>query len=520
MVDLNSRTVDGETDLTVNNLDVDLTTIFDGPVYFNSTVSLPGSISLTNISCTTLDVSSTTTLPSLAPSSSVQTNASSQLTSITNTGSGSNVLAVSPTLTTPNLGAAAATSLSLTTALSPSDGGTGQTSLAAVTVGNATNAVNAVSATTATSAATAGSAATATSVSGGATGDVVVQTGVGATGFVSPGTSGQVLTSNGAGVGSSFQAIPATNLATGVTGTLGVGNGGTGQTSLSAVTVGNATNAVSAASATTSLNVSAGAAGDVVVQSGVGVTGFVSPGTSGRVLTSNGAGVATSFQAIPATNLATGVTGTLGASNGGTGQTSLSAVTVGNATAAVTSTNVAGGTTGSLVYQTGVGATGFIAGGTAGQVLTANGVGVAPSYQASGGGSTSGSWTPTVTTNATFSGNLPCAGYWQNIGNMCFIHAEFYTFATIATASGSVLKFNLDPAMFTATGNPSIRAYGICAFEYFDSYVKPERCYLEPGNQYLLFNYENVSSGPTEYFQNNTVADTRRITVSLFYRHA
>jgi hypothetical protein len=75
---------------------------------------------------TTLDVSSTklqfnpstgvltttgANLTGLTASSAVATDASKNLVSVTNTGSGNNVLATSPTLTTPNIGAATATSV-------------------------------------------------------------------------------------------------------------------------------------------------------------------------------------------------------------------------------------------------------------------------------------------------------------------------------------------------------------------------------------------------------------------------
>lgn len=49
--------------------------------------------------------------------------------------------------------------------------------------------------------------------------------------FTAAGTSGQVLTSNGASA-PSWGAVPAVNLATGVTGTLPIANGGTGATTL------------------------------------------------------------------------------------------------------------------------------------------------------------------------------------------------------------------------------------------------------------------------------------------------
>lgn len=54
-----------------------------------------------------------TTLTNLTASQAVQTNASQQLISIANTGTGNNVLATSPTLVTPNIGVASGTSLNL-----------------------------------------------------------------------------------------------------------------------------------------------------------------------------------------------------------------------------------------------------------------------------------------------------------------------------------------------------------------------------------------------------------------------
>jgi hypothetical protein len=61
----------------------------------------------------------------LTASSAVATDGSKNLISVTNTGTGNNVLATSPTLVTPTLGAASATSLTLTNDLAVADGGTG-----------------------------------------------------------------------------------------------------------------------------------------------------------------------------------------------------------------------------------------------------------------------------------------------------------------------------------------------------------------------------------------------------------
>lgn len=98
----------------------------------------------------------------------------------------------------------------------------------------------------------------------------------------------------------------------------------------------------------------------------LGTCQSIGPGTSGQVLTSNGGSSVPSYQQV---SLA-GVSGVLPVVNGGTGQTNLSSVTVGNASQSVSSTNVSGGSNGSLVVQTGVGTTGFIASGTNRQYLS------------------------------------------------------------------------------------------------------------------------------------------------------
>jgi hypothetical protein len=59
----------------------------------------------------TVGISSTTTLSGLTASTALALNASKEIVSVTNTGTGNNVLATSPTLTTPVIGAATGTSL-------------------------------------------------------------------------------------------------------------------------------------------------------------------------------------------------------------------------------------------------------------------------------------------------------------------------------------------------------------------------------------------------------------------------
>jgi len=75
-----------------------------------STSLTPG---FTSVNTNTLNASSVVNLSGLTASSAVATDGSKNLVSVTNTGSGSNVLATSPTLVTPVLGAATGTSLNL-----------------------------------------------------------------------------------------------------------------------------------------------------------------------------------------------------------------------------------------------------------------------------------------------------------------------------------------------------------------------------------------------------------------------
>lgn len=377
------RTVDGEVDVEVDNLTVNGNLTVENFIFINdinvgnaiinnnlivgntvSTVNvnatniIAGTLNSTSLTTTTINSQSVTTnsletvsakITGLANLSAVATNATNDLISVPNTGLGNNVLQTTPTLITPILGDAQGTSLTLSTPLPPSSGGTGQTSLSLVTVGNATQASQS------------------TNLSGGSLGRIPVQSAPSTTTFLNPGLSGQILTSDGTQPSYQFPAI--VPLTSGVSGILPPTNGGTGQTSLSLVTVGNATQAAQ------STNISDGAIGQIPYQIAPSTTAFTGPGTPGQILTSNGNAQPT-YQAPAIVSLTSGVSGTLPPSNGGTGQTSLSLVTVGNST---TTQNLGGGAIGSVAVQTGVGSTGFVGVGLAGTILTSNGTN--PVYQ-------------------------------------------------------------------------------------------------------------------------------------------
>ena len=71
-----------------------------------------------------LSVSGTTTLSGLTASTALALNAGKDVVSVTNTGTGDNVLATSPTLVTPTLGVAAATSINKVALTAPATGST------------------------------------------------------------------------------------------------------------------------------------------------------------------------------------------------------------------------------------------------------------------------------------------------------------------------------------------------------------------------------------------------------------
>ena len=175
------------------------------------------------------------------------------------------------------------------------------------------------------------SAVNAQTLYGGTTGQLVYQSAAGTTAFAGPGTAGQILVSGGA-------AVPVyTNTASIYVGNAAVANIlNPGNTSTQYVGFANKSN-----------NIIAGTAGQLVYQSGADTTAFAGPGTAGQLLMSAGTSAPT--------------------------YTNTSSIYVNDA---VVATNVRAGTAGQLVYQTGAGATGFAGPGTAGQILVSGGAAV------------------------------------------------------------------------------------------------------------------------------------------------
>lgn len=301
----NERTIDGENELVADSLLVEGPSVFDGPSTFMDTIDATD-IQCTNLTATstvTCDILSTNTLDlSLTPSETVQTDITGQLTTVANTGTGDNVLATSPALVTPNLGAATGTSLTLTNPLGTLYGGTGQTDLSLVTVGTATVAGTANTANTATTATT---ATKATNIAGGLVGRIPVQTAVDTTTFISPGVTGTVLTSAGLALEPVFSTISGVpNLNGGTVGDIPYQQSPNTTLFLSPGTAGKVLKSAGAGQIPfyddyLPENLSGGANGRIPVQTSATTTTFITPGASGTVLTSNGVSSLPTYQTLP-----------------------------------------------------------------------------------------------------------------------------------------------------------------------------------------------------------------------------
>jgi hypothetical protein len=288
--------------------------------------------------------------------------------------------------------------------LNPAFGGTGVSTLTGVAYGNGTaaftaatgtqiasaigvspvtNATNAVNATNATTANSAGYVTNAVTFNNGGAGA--------ASGTTYDGSATRTISYNTVGAPS-------------VTGT-----GASGSWSINAAT------ATSATSSTTATNIAGGAANKIAYQTGASATGFIdAPSTAGYYLQWNGTAFTwaassalgvTSFQTslsglTPSTSTTGSVTlaGTLGVASGGTGVATLTGIPYASGTTAfaaatgaqiataigtdavANATNITGGATGSVLYQSAAGTTAKLSLGTTNYVLTAGAS--APQYVA------------------------------------------------------------------------------------------------------------------------------------------
>lgn len=246
-----------------------------------------------------------------------------------------------------------------------------------------------------------GASSTSTNLSGGATGSIPYQTAPGATSFIGIGSAGSVLVSNGttaSWTGTSAilsgLAVTATNVAGGLAGwipiqkansqTSYITSGSSGQLLMMGVNTASWANTSSitvnqAIYAVTATDVANGLSGQLLYQVGPGDTGFVSQGTSGTVLVSGGTQAPQWQNTLiltgntPATSTTSGafqVVGGVGVGGnlwvGGTLYASISG-------SITTATNLAGGATGGIPYQSSVGTTRFIGIGANGSLLQSNG---------------------------------------------------------------------------------------------------------------------------------------------------
>jgi collagen type VII alpha len=213
---------------------------------------------------------------------------------------------------------------------------------------------------------------TATNLEGGSVGQIPYQINTGTTGFVGPGNSTDILTSQGTSTsGPMFRSTSSVWVGKATSSTYI--SGGAAQDDFGSILYQSGLNDTrflpskdapngsvlrivsgfpqwtglellpTVARATTATNIEAGNTGQLVYQFGPGNTRFVGTGTEGQLLVSRGASTAgPEFQ-------------------------NTSSVFVGNAT---TATNIRNGDSGSLVYQTAPGLTDFISIGESGQVLS------------------------------------------------------------------------------------------------------------------------------------------------------
>ena len=183
-----------------------------------------------------ITVNGTTNLSALTASTALALDSSKNIVSVTNTGSGSNVLATSPTLVTPNLGTPSAITLTNATGtasinINGTVGATTPTTGAFTTLSASSLGLNGSSSGTVTvnTAAAAGTWTLTLPTSAGTNGYVLSTDGTGITSWIAQSGGGGGVTSFSAGT-TGLTPNTATTGAVTLAGTLAVANGGTGVT--------------------------------------------------------------------------------------------------------------------------------------------------------------------------------------------------------------------------------------------------------------------------------------------------
>lgn len=189
------------------------------------------------------------------------------------------------------------------------------------------------------------------------------------------GTAYKSLTINSSGTQVEWNAV-ALNQSAAVSGQLGVANGGTGASTLTGYVKGSGTSALTASSTIPNTDITGLGTMSTQAANNVAITGGTIEGTTVGATTAATVRGTTITATTQFTGAGTGLTGTASSlSIGGNAAT---------ATSATTATNVAGGAAGSIVYQTGSGATSTLALGTQGYVLVAGAS--APTWSGINGG--------------------------------------------------------------------------------------------------------------------------------------
>ena len=250
-----------------------------------------------------------------------------------------------------------------------------------------------------------------------------------------PAQASVLIYSDGTNVLSQFNYVPNNLTVNGTVSGSSFSGSGTGLT-------GTATSLNIGGTANTATYIAGGGAGYLPYQTSASNTTFLAPGTNGYVLT-----LASGLPTWAASS--GGVASITGTASQITASSSTGAVTLSLASNLnVNSAGLAGGTTGSIPYQSATNTTTFLAPGTSGYILQSNGAGAAPSWvvnSGGGGGVTSITGTANQITASASSGavtlSIPSNASFNTTGNAGGI-ANSGTTGWNITPSGTKLYFN------------------------------------------------------------------------------